>query len=66
MESLVDSFELIPTPPNNKVKVCSALMSYKDKMRICFSNITESRDVERLILKHLSDAGIHVKIINSN
>ena len=65
MESLVDSFELIPTPPNNKVKVCSALMSYKDKMRICFCNITQSREVERLILKHLTDAGIHVKIINN-
>ena len=65
MENLVDSFELIPTPPNKKVKVCSALMSFKDKMRICFCNITQSRDVERLILKHLSDAGMHVKIINN-
>ena len=65
MENLVDSFELIPTPPNKKVKVCSALMSYKDKMRICFCNITQSRDIERLILKHLSDAGMHVKIINN-
>jgi len=65
MGNLIDSFELIPTPPNKKVKVCSALMSYKDKMRICFSNITQSREVERLILKHLSDAGIHVKIINN-
>ena len=65
MENLVDSFELIPTPPNKKVKVCSALMSYKDKMRICFCNITQSRDIERLILKHLSNAGMHVKIINN-
>ena len=65
MENLVDSFELIPTPPNKKVKVCSALMSYKDKMRICFCNITQSRDIERLILKHLSDAGMHVKIVNN-
>ena len=44
-----------------KVKVVCALVSYKDKLRICFSNITQSSEVERLILKHLSDAGIHVK-----
>jgi hypothetical protein len=66
MEDMVDSFELIPPPPNLKVKVNIALVSYKDKLRICFSNITQSRELERLILKHLSDAGIHVKILNNN
>jgi NRPS condensation-like uncharacterized protein len=66
MEDLIDSFELIPPPPNTKVKVSSALVSYKDKLRICFANITESFELERLILKHLSDAGIHVKILNND
>jgi len=66
MEDMVDSFELIPPPPNIKVKVCSALVSYKDKLKICFSNITQSRELERHILMHLSDAGIHVKILNYN
>ena len=66
MEDMVDSFELIPPPPNPNVKVNSALVSYKDKLRICFSNITESHELERLILKHLADAGIHVKILNNN
>ncbi len=66
MGNMIDSFELIPPPPNRKVKVGSALMSYKGKLRICFSNITQSREVERLILKHLSDAGLHVKIISNN
>jgi NRPS condensation-like uncharacterized protein len=66
MEDMVDSFELIPPPPNLKVKVNIALVSYKDKLRICFSNITQSRELERHILKHLSDAGIHVKILNNN
>jgi NRPS condensation-like uncharacterized protein len=66
MEDMVDSFELIPPPPNPNVKISCALVSYKDKLRICFCNITESRELERLILKHLSDAGIHVKILNNN
>ncbi len=64
MEDKVDSFELIPTPPNDKVKVVCALASYKDRLRICFSNITQSSEVERLILRHLSDSGIHVKVLN--
>src|SRR4030042_1853325 len=66
MEDMVDSFELIPPPPNPNVKVSCALVSYKDKLRICFSNITESHELERLILKHLSDAGINVKILNND
>lgn len=66
MEDMVDSFELIPTPPNQKVKSGCALLSYKDKLRICFCNITKSTELERHIFRHLSDAGIHVKILNNN
>ena len=66
MEEMVDSFELTPPPPNPKVKVNTALVSFKGKLRICFSNITQSREFERHVLKHLSDAGIHVKILNYN
>jgi len=66
MEEIVDSFEFIPTPPNKKVKVVCALVSYRDKLRICFSNITQSNELERHILRHLADAGIHVKILNNN
>jgi hypothetical protein len=66
MEDMVDSLELIPPPPHSKVKVCNALISYKGKLRICFCNITQSNELEQYILGHLSDAGIHVKIINNN
>ncbi len=66
MENMVDSFELIPPPPNANVKVGCALVSYKNKLRISFCNITESCELERHILKHLSDAGIHVKILNND
>ncbi len=63
MEDLVDSFELYPPPPNDKVKVVCALVSFKDKFRICFGNMTQSSELERLMLTHLSDAGIHVKVL---
>jgi NRPS condensation-like uncharacterized protein len=66
MEEMVDFFELIPTPPNRKVKSGCAMMSYKDKLRICFCNITQSTEVEQHIFRYLSDAGIHVKILNNN
>jgi len=66
MNEIVDSFEIIPPPQNSKVKIGCGLISYKDKFRICFSNITQSNELERHILTHLSDAGIHVKILNNN
>lgn len=66
MEGMVDSFEIIPPPPNPNVKVSCGLVSYNDKLRICFSNITGSHELERLIFKHLTDAGIHVKILNND
>ena len=63
MNEMIDSFEIIPPPQNSKVKVGSGLISFKDKLRICFSNITQSNELEQHILKHLSDSGIHVKIL---
>ncbi len=66
MNEMIDSFEIIPPPQNSKVKVGSGLISFKDKLRICFSNITQSNELERHILKHLSDSGIHVKILKND
>jgi NRPS condensation-like uncharacterized protein len=66
MEDMINSFELIPTPPNRKVKSGCALLSYKNKLRICFCNITQSRELEQHIFRYLSGAGIHVKILNNN
>ncbi len=66
MEEMIESFGFIPPPPNTKIKAVSALISYKDKLRICFLNITQSHELERQIFKHLSDAGIHVRILNNN
>jgi hypothetical protein len=66
MEELINHLEIIPPPPNLKVKVSCAVVSFKDKMRMCFCNISESNELEHLILKHLSDSGIHIKIFNND
>jgi NRPS condensation-like uncharacterized protein len=66
MDDMIDFFEIIPTPPNPKVKVNCGLVSYKDKLRICFNNITQSCELERHVFRHLSDAGIHVRILQNN
>lgn len=66
MENMIDSFELIPPPPNHAVKVSAGIVTYKDKLRINFSNITESMELEQHILRHITDAGIHVKILKNN
>ena len=66
MEDMVDYFEMVAPPPNPNVKVNAALISFRDKLRISFSNITRSSELERLILKHLSESGIHVKVMSGN
>jgi NRPS condensation-like uncharacterized protein len=64
MAEMIDNFELIAPPPNPKVKVVCAMVSFNNKLRICFSNLTDSNELERHILKHLADAGIYVKILS--
>lgn len=64
MEDLVDFFEIVPPPPNTAVKMSIGIVSYKDRMRISFCNITQSRELERLVLRHLAKAGLSVRILN--
>jgi NRPS condensation-like uncharacterized protein len=66
MEEMIDYLEIIPPPPNPKVKAGCGLLSYKGKLRVCFCNITQSNELEQRIIKHLTDAGIHVKIMKND
>ena len=66
MQELVESFELVPPPPDPEVKVSCAMISHKDMVRICFNNISGSNELEKQLLKHLSESGIHVKVLNNN
>jgi NRPS condensation-like uncharacterized protein len=65
MENLIESFDLLPTPPNERVKVTCAMVSFKGKLRISFSNITHSHGLERHFLTNLTGAGIPVRIISN-
>ncbi len=66
METLVDSIHIVPPPPNIQVKVSCAIVTYKDKVRMIFCNITGSNELEQSFLKQLSESGIHIKILNDN
>jgi NRPS condensation-like uncharacterized protein len=65
MKEHIESLDIIPPPPNNRVKVSCGIISVNDRMRICFSNISVSNELERNILKYLSDAGLHVRLLNN-
>jgi NRPS condensation-like uncharacterized protein len=65
MEELISSFEIIPTPPNTHVKISCAMITFKNHLRLDFCNITRSTRFEMCFLKHLTDAGIPVKILNN-
>lgn len=62
MEELIESFELIPTPPNTHVKVTCAMVSFNNHVRLNFGNVSKSTKFEMHFLRHLTEAGIPVKI----
>jgi NRPS condensation-like uncharacterized protein len=65
MEELIESIELVPTPPNTHVRISAAMVSFRDKLHINFSNISDSTTFEMYFLKILSEAGIHVKVLKN-
>jgi NRPS condensation-like uncharacterized protein len=65
MEKLIDSFEVVPTPPNTSVKICAAMVSFGNQLRLDFCNISRSTKFEKSFLKHLTDSGIPVNILNT-
>ncbi|MGE5420510.1 MAG: hypothetical protein ACM3UT_10010 [Chloroflexota bacterium] len=66
MAEMIENFEIIPPPPNPKIKVCAAIVSFRDSLRISFCNISDSNELEKLIFRHLANEGVHVKILNNN
>jgi hypothetical protein len=65
MEALIDSFEVVPTPPNTHVKITSAMVTFKNSLRLDFGNISKSTNLEMHFLKHLTESGIHVKVLHN-
>jgi hypothetical protein len=65
MEDLIESFEVMPTPPNTHVKICCAMVTFKNQLRLNFSNISRSTRFEMHFLKQLTESGIPVKILTN-
>jgi NRPS condensation-like uncharacterized protein len=64
MEDLIESLEVVPTPPNTHVKISCAMVTFKNHLRLDFGNISGSTRFEMHFLKHLTESGINVKILN--
>jgi NRPS condensation-like uncharacterized protein len=65
MEDLIESFDLIPTPPNTHVKISTAMVTFRNQLRLTFCNISKSTNFELHFIKHLNDSGVPVKVLNN-
>lgn len=65
MENQINSFEVVPTPPNTHVKISCGMVTFRNQLRLNFCNISGSTRFEMLFLRHLTESGIPVKILNN-
>ena len=65
MEDLIDSFEVVPTPPNTHVKLSCGMVTFRNQLRLDFCNITGSTRLEMHFIKFFTESGIPVKILNN-
>jgi NRPS condensation-like uncharacterized protein len=65
MEELIESLEVVPTPPNTHVKISCAMVTFKHQLRFNFGNVSGSTRFEMLFLKHLTESGIPVKVLTN-
>ncbi len=65
MEELIESLEVVPTPPNTHVKISCAMVTFKHKLRFNFGNVSGSTRFEMLFLRHLTESGIPVKVLTN-
>jgi NRPS condensation-like uncharacterized protein len=66
MENLLESIELIPTPPNTHVKITCGMVSFRNQLRLNFGNVSHSTSFEMHFFKQLAESGIPVKILKNN
>ena len=66
MEDLIDSFEVVPTPPNTHVKLSCGMVTFRNQLRLDFCNISGSTRLEMHFIKFLTESGIPVKILNNS
>jgi len=61
----ISKFGFIAPPPDPKLKICSAMISYQDKLVLSFGNHSKSIKFERDVIRFLQDEGLNLKIIKS-
>jgi len=62
IEQHLNCLAFTPPPPNKLIKVSCGVISMGDKLVINFGNITETKDLERRIVKHLVNDGLDIKL----
>lgn len=62
IEQYLNCLAFTPPPPNKLIKVSCGVISMGDKLVINFGNITETKDLERRIVKHLVNDGLDIKL----
>ena len=60
----ITRFRFVPPPPDPKLKMSSALISYKDKLVLCFGNQSNSFEFEKEVIRFLQNEGLNLKILN--
>jgi len=62
---LFQAMSVIPPPPHKQIKVTCGLITLNDKMIITFSSLTQSTELERRFVSHLTGSGLPIKLVNN-
>jgi NRPS condensation-like uncharacterized protein len=58
----IDCLLVTPPPPDKMIKVGCGIISFSDKLALCFCNITKSKELEKRFIQFLVNEGINVRI----
>jgi NRPS condensation-like uncharacterized protein len=58
----IDCLTFMPPPPNKLIKVSCGVVSAGNKLVMSFGNITETKELERRIIKYLVNEGVDIKL----
>ena len=58
----IDCLTVIPPPPNKLIKAGCGMISFNDKLVICFGSIAKTKEFEKRFVQFLVKEGIHVRI----
>jgi hypothetical protein len=61
----IKRFRFIAPPPDPKLKVCSALISFQDKMVLTFGNHSLSNQFEKGVISFLRKEGLTLTLLNN-